>query len=91
MNDAEISFADLCSRNKILCVKIARVKDWQLKRDLLQLSKTCDEYRREVNKEEVNCRQQLRISTKYQKILKQYHESVEMLEQHLVEAMIRDS
>lgn len=87
----EISLEEMCKHFRVLCLRIAKIKDWQLKKDLISLSVTSRDYSREVNKELVNCRQQKRITRKYEIMFNQYYESLEILEQHVVEAILIDS
>lgn len=84
------SFEELSHLNKTLDKRISTVKNYSLKRDLLQVAKSCENCHRDISQELVNCCREKKLSTKYHEFMKLYIEHLDLLNQLLVEAIIRD-
>jgi hypothetical protein len=73
-----------------LLPKIAALQNWQSRRDLINLARTCENLRQDISIAEVECRRLRRPTVKYMEFLQQFQQALNNLEQYTTLALLSD-
>ncbi len=77
-------FEQAKQRYEDLLPSMTAIKNREYRSDLVRFSHNCVNLITLISKEEVVCRQRRQITTKYNDLVKQYIDAVEMLEKYLM-------
>ena len=76
---------------RLLEARIAGVKNYRSKKDLLQIARTCDNLITEISKEAVACRRLKRLTPEFESVSNRFIEAVQHLEELATFALLLDS
>ncbi len=82
----EQMFADY----EALLPKIASIQDFRTRRDLLHMTRSCENLRNDISKESVVCRRLQRPTVKYLEYLEQFRRSLDTLSEYTTLALLMD-
>ena len=84
-------YQSLKDRHEAACSKIILIKSYNAGKDLLKLARSCDNINTNLSQERVNCRRLKHQTIKYGELLKQYEQSITVLEEYILYAMLIDN
>ena len=84
-------YKSLKDRHEAACSKIILIKSYHAGKDLLKFARSCDNIDSDLSKERVNCRRIKHQTIKYGELLKQYEQSITVLEEYVIYAMLIDN